>query len=169
MSRSRILHAMSGALRDLLWDGLRHGGPDLLPSRESIVFDSPAQAMGNAEARLSLWLCHVSPDSVSSVPRVRDDDPRRAAQLSLHYLLTPLTASTEHDLLLLGGVLQAFHDNPVATVRGSDGAQPLRTDLEAAGYPELNRIWRGLRQPLRLSLAYRVRGVRLEANPGPNR
>ena len=29
-------------------------------------------------------------------------------------LLTPLTASTEHDLLLLGGVLQAFHDNPVA-------------------------------------------------------
>src|SRR5215211_1382485 len=83
MSRSRILHAMSGALRDLLWDGLRHGGPDLLPSRESIVFDSPAQAMGNAEARLSLWLCHVSPDSVSSVPRVRDDDPRRAAQLSL--------------------------------------------------------------------------------------
>jgi hypothetical protein len=84
-------------------------------------------------------------------------------------LLTPLTASTEHDLLLLGGVLQAFHDNPVATVRGSDGAQPLRIDLEAAGHPELNRIWRGLRQPLRLSLAYRVRGVRLEANPGPNR
>jgi hypothetical protein len=136
----------------------------------TVSLDSPALLAAREGAGVSLWLYRVAVD-----PRHREPPPgpagaaastTQAAPLQLHYLITPLAAADDPEgaateQALLGRVLAAFDAAPVvrgAALRGALAGTPttLQVRLESLALAELTRLWRALRQPLQLSVAFEV-------------
>lgn len=86
--------------------------------------------------------------------------------LDLFFLLTPYTGSTDGDLLALGRAMQVLHDNPVLHVQNQDGqvAEELRISIVPQELEERARIWEALKLAYRLSVAYQVRAVSIDAD-----
>jgi hypothetical protein len=149
-------------LRDVLWEPFQHdeAASRYLATREQIELRDPGLAGRHGESSLSLWLYNIVPaPSARNTPPPRTLGPREAP-LVLHYLVTPLAADPEGDLLLLERVLQVFHSRPL--LRMPDGHE-LRIEIGTLQHGELARIWQSLRQPYRLCVSYEVRGARIDA------
>jgi hypothetical protein len=123
------------------------------------------------EIGLSVWLYRLVRDeqTLNRPPeRVPPDMVRRQSlPLRAHYLATPIitgggaTPAPESEQLIIGRVLQSFHDEPLIT--GADLAGSLHgtsvelaVRLETLGLDEVSRIWEGLERPYRLSISYEV-------------
>jgi hypothetical protein len=120
---------------------------------------------------LSMWLYRLvrdeqtlnrPPRRVSATLARRQPLPVRA-----HYLMTPIVTGSanipapEAEQLIIGRVLQTFHDEPL--ISGPDlagsyqgSSVELAVRLETLGLDETSRIWEGLERPYQLSISYEV-------------
>ncbi len=116
-------------------------------------------------AAVSVWLYRVVPNSALMTRRPAGFGqmavPVPALTPDLYYLLTPLSPSPLDQQILLGRMLETFHDHPVLSgddLRGclaGTGAQ-LRSTLEPLSLEELRAVWSAIQEPFQLSLSYHV-------------
>lgn len=135
---------------------------------------------------LSMWLYRLVRDdqTLNRPPRRLPGNLIRHQPLPLraHYLMTPIISGNasipapETEQLVIGRVLQTFHDEPL--IYGPDLAGSyqgtsveLAARLETLGLDEVSRIWEGLERSYKLSVSYEVTivviGSALEPISGP--
>jgi hypothetical protein len=141
---------------------------------QDIIFDPPPDAAGGPPV-LSIFLYHIEPDGhLRNQPHLTPGPnglryPPLALQL--YYLITPLDTAQERNQLLLGRILQHFHDNPMLTAidgtpldNSFGGNSPeMRIILETLTLEELSRVWYALSSTYQLSVAYKVRVVTVDS------
>ncbi len=180
MSNYKVIAAIGDTLRDMLWEALRTDSEigQLFQSKQDIVFRNPAEAMHNTSNRLSLWLYQINENEfVKNQPPIRGKDPkllkRAPLALTLSYLITPLatllsadSTGRDEDHLIIGKVMQVFHDCSTLIVRDTinQSAEELRINLKRLTLEELTRVWDALREPYRLSLCYQVQVPTIDSN-----
>ncbi|MGF6871002.1 DUF4255 domain-containing protein [Paraburkholderia sp. MM5477-R1] len=120
---------------------------------------------------LSMWLYRLIRDEqlLNEPPRRIPTNLVRRQPLPVraHYLMTPIITGNakmpapEAEQLIIGSVLQTFHDEPL--ISGSDlagsyegTAIELAVRLETLGLDETSRIWEGLERSYQLSISYEV-------------
>jgi hypothetical protein len=98
-----------------------------------------------------------------------------ALALNLSYLITPFanvidvdSVTRDEDHMVLGKVMQVFHDNSMIFFRDSTDsnnviAEELRIIFKRLSLEELTRVWEALREPYRLSICYEVRVTRIDS------
>jgi len=92
---------------------------------------------------------------------------RQPLPVRAHYLMTPIITGNanlpapEAEQLIIGRVLQTFHDEPL--ISGPDlagsyqgSSVELAVRLETLGLDETSRIWEGLERSYQLSISYEV-------------
>ncbi len=149
---------------------------------DRITLQSPADTLDSSTVA-SLYLYHLEIDKhLRNQPplpdRDRDDQHRRPPlPLQLRYLFTPVDDAETVNQLLLGRVLQHFHDFPsFATVDGEPigdafgGASPeLRVRPDPLGLEQLSQIWNAFSTPYRLALSLLVEVVAVDSGWPPVR
>lgn len=152
----------------------------LLPPGGSlnVSLNTPEEMAQAPEQGLSLWLYRVMRDEylLNAPPRRVAPDRLRLAPLPmrLHYLLTPVfermqgVSAPEFEQIVLGKVLQLFHEQP--QLRGSrlvgalsDRDLEISVRFETLTLDELSRVWDALELSYRLSLAYEVTVIPIDA------
>jgi hypothetical protein len=128
--------------------------------------------------RLSLYLYHIEQDGhLRNQPRIANGpNGLRFPPISvqLRYLITPLDKEEDQNHLILGRILQNFHDNPVieslngVPLDNSFGANSpgLRIALETLTLEQLAQVWHAMDASYRLSIAYVVRIVAIDSAQG---
>ncbi len=128
--------------------------------------------------RLSLFLYHLQPSAHLRNQRplaVGPDGLRHPhLPLELHYLITPLDDEEDQNQLMLGRIIQHFHDEPaIVSLNGAllddsfGGSSPaLRVTLDAKTMEELAQVWQALETGFRLSLCYTVRLAAVDSGLG---
>jgi hypothetical protein len=142
-----------------------------------ITLSAPGDNLTNSP-QLSLYLYHIEQDG-----HLRNQ-PHLAAganglrlpplSLQLRYLVTPLGDEEDLNHLMLGRILQRFHDEP--SLQSLDGtpldnsfganSPELRLILETLPLEQLAEIWHALDAGYRLSVAYQVRIVTIDSDQG---
>lgn len=135
----------------------------------NLLLQPPSRDLDDGTLAL-LYLYHVSVD-----PHLRNQpnlpDPNSAAQfirpplpLQLKYLFVPLSSEEGDNQIMLGRVLQHFHDAPsfipapgtaLATHRGGVPAR-IRVRPDITGFEALSALWSALAEPFRLSVGFMV-------------
>ena len=129
------------------------------------------------EAGLSVWLYRIArdPELLNLPPRRTGFDTfeYRPLPLRLHYLMTPVVNDIDHggndpgiEQLIIGKVLQTFHDNAVLNGSLLQGAligtgSKLTIRLEPATLEEITRVWDALESSYQLCVSYEVSFVLL--------
>lgn len=170
MPRFSVLHDISRALQAQIIGALATA-PDVSFDADdtTIVLSPPSEALG-AEVQAALYLYHIAVDPhLRNQQRLPDGaDPslfiRPPLPLQLRYLFVPLGAVEADNQLLLGRVLQHFHDVP--TFRPAPGSplaenrggvpDTLRVRSDFAGFEALSQLWSALSRPFRLSAGFMV-------------
>jgi hypothetical protein len=176
------LRATSRTLANYLEDRLK-ADPELgafFVASMRVSLNTPAE-MAEREQGLSVWLYRVLRDEqrLNAPPerlgpaRIR----RTPLPVRLHYLITPITdaedeSSAETEQMILGKVLQLFHDHP--RLRGTDlesdfegtGVE-LTVRLEPMGLEEITRVWDALDRPYQLSVSYEVSVIYIHSATEP--
>ena len=175
MSDYRVLQDISLHLRGLLFDGLT--GDDEVgssfTSESNISLASPAAlSEGNADVVVSLYLYQVLPNphlnNRALIPIGNDRQQFPPASLDLFYLLTPMSASPEEDLVVLGHAVQILAANSIVRANFLDSdLRPDRSEIRITANPvsleELTRIWNAFNEPYRLSVCYQVHAVSIDS------
>lgn len=134
------------------------------------------------ESGLSMWLYRLIRDEQTLNRPARRIAPnlirRHPLPVRLHYLMTPIISGTagvptpETEQLIIGRVLQTFHDEPL--ISGTDLAGSyagsgveLAVRLETLGLDETSRIWEGLERSYQLSVSYEVSVVVVASDLAP--
>jgi len=155
----------------LLWDNIKNDSElSIIESEDQITLSSPEDI--GAGKKLSLFLYQITENDylknqeMQNVNSTKFEHPPLA--LSLFYLITAHTQNTGSDHLLLGKVMQVFHDN--AILRGSIlheslAGEELRLILKPLSIDELNKTWSAISKskPYKLSANYEVTPVRIES------
>ncbi len=174
MSSYRVLAEVTKSLRDLLWDAFSKQAEirALFESKDGIALTHPTDTKGDAGKRLSLWLYRIEENEfIKNQPlrRANGNESGLAVPplaLDLSYLVTPFTKNPESDLQLLGKTMQVFYENSIYVINEPD--EPVQEELKIIlgriSLEEITRIWEALNEPYRLSVCYRVRVTRLEAD-----
>jgi len=161
--RRRIHSALSTAQDADL--GLTTPEEDITFSLASDDLDGP---------RLSLYLYRLEPEG-----SLRNQRPLPAADtglrspplaLQLHYLIIPLDDAEDTNHLMLGRILQYFHDRPfLESLNGAPlgdshgGNSPeARVVLETLTVEQQSHVWSALHTEYRLSIGYLVRAVAID-------
>jgi Pvc16 N-terminal domain len=146
-----------------------------------VSLNSPQEMTDNNAEGLSLWLYRVTRDSERLNAPSERISPRQLRKaplpVCLHYLMVPIVAadnlaSPETEQIILGKVLQVFHEHPI--LRGED----LRDDyggtsaewhvrLQALTSEEIFRIYDTLERSYQLSVSYEVTSVDIESSQEP--
>jgi hypothetical protein len=120
---------------------------------------------------LSMWLYRLIRDEQTLNQPPRHIMPnlirRQSLPLRAHYLMTPIItgkankSAPETEQLIIGRVLQTFHDEPLISGPDLAGsyqgtAVELAVRLETLGLDETSRIWEGLERSYQLSISYEV-------------
>lgn len=175
MSSYRVLGQVSRRLRSLLWESFQEDAAirQVVQDEERIVWSNPTETLEDSSNRLSLWLYRIEENEYvknQSLRRVNGNDRNVALavpplSLDLSYLVTPVSGNPESDLHLLGKTLQVFYENSILVLHDSDEGtrEELKLILARINLEELTRIWEALNQPYRLSVCYKVRLTRIEA------
>jgi hypothetical protein len=177
MSSHAILHDISRELRRRIHAALANTpGTDFdLSTEEGDIVLSPPPAPSAGAPLVSVYLYHIEPD-----PHLRNQpylnvgpDGLRYPPLALqlHYLITALDDQELTNQLVLGRILQSFHDDPVLREVGGEpmgtsfgGNSPeARIVMEMLTLEELSRVWQALRNGYQLSLAYKVHVVTVDS------
>jgi hypothetical protein len=175
-----VVAGVSEALRQVLFEDL-HSDPDtrqLFHNVEDIVFKNPTETAQDTANRLSLWLYQITENEF-----VKNQSPMRAngsntlqhapLALDFSFLITPFAniggsngSSRDENHMVLGKVMQIFHDNSIILLRDStnDIAEELRIIFKRLTLEELTRIWEALRESYRLSICYRVQVSRIDSS-----
>ena len=180
MSSYTIIQDTSLELRRRIYAALS-SAPDAdlgLTSPETDITLSPPSDDMAGSACLSLYLYHIAVDG-----HLRNQPRLAAGQtglryppmgLQLRYLVTPLEENEDQNHLMLGRILQHFHDQPsisslddvqLDNSHGGNSAQ-LRITLEMLSTEQLSHVWNALNTSYRLSVAYSIRIVMIDSGRG---
>ena len=167
----QVIADAGAALAQVLWQEIQPVQPvrDLFNSDpQNISLESPRalQDANNTSVRLSLYLYRIVEDPyVKNQPLPSDGGrlQRRAPlTLDLFYLVTPLIGPPREQQLVLGKVMQIFHDR--AVLEGSDlsptmaaAGEELRVVLNPVSLDETAQVWQAIDMSYRLSVCYAVR------------
>ncbi len=143
---------------------------------ETTVILAPPSDSVAADVVATLYLYHVDVD-----PHLRNrrlipaSDPtlmiKPPLPLQLRFLFVPRDTDEDHNQLMLGRVLQHFHDfptfkpapgSPLAKSRGG-APEELRVRYDLASYQDLANLWSGFSQPYRLSAGLLVEIATLDS------
>lgn len=182
-----VLRATSQTLTAYLRDQLQ-ADPNLAPFFDPgaggtmlVTLNTPREMRDNNSEGLSVWLYRVvrDQDRLNEPPERIGPNRIRPTPLPLrlHYLMTPITntqtlVGPETEQVILGKLLQVFHDHP--HLRGADlqgdlsGTEAeLIVRLETMGLEEIARVWEALEGSYQLSVSYEVSAVRIEPGTQP--
>ncbi len=171
MADYNVIYAVTEKLRDILLASFKDD-PALEPlvSDGDIVFENPAEADIKEATKLSLWLYQVTENEFlkNQNNQYETNNQLRKAPLALnlYYLVTPFGKNIQTNQMLMGRILQTFHDNGTITLLDANKqvAEELRIVLCRLSLEELTRIWEALREAYRLSVCYQVRVVQINSN-----
>ena len=136
-----------------------------------VSLDNPQELEDASIEGVSLWLYLVERDeqTLNRPPRRlgNDEVEQQPLPLRLHYLVTPIVDrdsrvnSTELEQLILGKVLQLFHDDTSlagARLRGALAGSGLEffVRLEPLSLEEITRVWDALDKPYQLCVSFEV-------------
>jgi len=144
----------------------------------NVSLNTPEEMAQAGEQGVSLWLYRVIRDeNLLNVPprRVAPDRLRlQPLPVRLHYLVSAVLQRTEgvpspeFEQVVLGKILQLFHERP--QMRGSALAGVLAgrdleisVRLESLSLDEMSRVWDALDRSYQLSLSYEVSVVPIDA------
>ena len=152
-------------LDDDPWDGMDPG------SKPEITLKSPKEVAeeGTSNNKVSLFLYHIQIN-----PYLRNEEPPITNDtavilpplvLDLFYMVTPYSDDKTDEKLILGKVMQIFHDN--ATLKGSlqqgdlsGSGEAFRLLLCTINLEDLARVWDAFQDvAYRLSVVYMIPGV----------
>ena len=172
MSEYTAILYVGETLIRLLWDNMKdkHEVSSIIQSEDQITLSSPEE-IGSGK-KLSLFLYRIAENDYLKNQEMQTTGSTKLKNppltLSLFYLITPHTQSVDGDHLLLGKVMQIFHDN--AILRGSAlheslAGEELRLVLDPASIDDLNKIWSVVSgsRPYKRSAFYEVTPVRIES------
>jgi hypothetical protein len=141
---------------------------------QNISLESPRalQDANNTSIRLSLYLYRIVEDPyVKNQPPLSDAGRRQRRPpltLDLFYLVTPLVGLPREQQLVIGKVMQIFHDR--AVLEGSDlsptmaaAGEELRIVLNPVTLDETAQVWQAIDMSYRLSVCYVVRVAIVES------
>jgi hypothetical protein len=149
-----------------------------------VSLNTPKEMIDRTRQGVSVWLYRVIRDEerLNAPPFRRDFNSldRVPLPVRLHYLITPIVNTTnsvagpETEQVILGKVMQIFHDHP--TLRGADlqddyiGTEvELNVRLESLNLEEITRIWDALEGSYQLSISYEVSIVEIESEIQPEK
>jgi hypothetical protein len=190
-SQDRAMYTALRATSQTLATYLRQqfeADPDLAPffnaasgGTMQVRLNTPQEMIDANLAGLSVWLYRVIRDEerLNAPPQRIGPNLLQPPPLPvrLHYLVTPITGAQsqigpETEQVILGKVLQIFHDHP--TLRGSDlqgdfsGTEvELTVRLETLTLEEIARVWDALDAPYQLSVSYEVSVVEIASAMEP--
>lgn len=173
MSNYAVLAHVGETLKKLIEEHLAADPNfDGVISGNEITLDSPDTDSGGA-ARLSCYLYRVVENPFLKNQRVNGNQPMTETNiplaLDLFYLVTPDTGNTLKDQLVIGKVVQVFHDH--AILRGSQlvGASlsgsntELRLVFHSLPFEEIIQLWQSFsNRSFRFSVCYRVTPVLID-------
>lgn len=180
MSNYNILNEMTLELRRRIHAALASASDadfGLTTPETDITLSAPSDELAGSP-RLSLYLYHIEQDGhLRNQPRLTaSPNGLRFPPISvqLRYLITPLEDEEDQNHLMLGRILQYFHDEPmIGSLNGtpldnSFGANSpeLRIILETLTLEQLAQVWHALNAGYRLSIAYAVRIVTIDSAQG---
>jgi uncharacterized protein DUF4255 len=122
---------------------------------------------------LSLWLYLVQRDAfLANRPPERIDETHirmTPIPIDLHYLVTPITDDPDTEQLIMGKVLEVFHERSNLP---PDPAFPELTDeiritLEPLDLESITRVWTALEEPYQLCASYLVEVVNVTPGEAP--
>jgi hypothetical protein len=180
MSGYTIIQDATLELRRRIYSALT-SAPDAdfgMTAPETDITLSPPRDEMTDSPRLSLFLYHIEPDG-----HLRNQNLLAAGQeglrfppmpLQLNYLITPLDDEEDQNHLILGRIVQHFHDQPfLSSLNGTPlddshgGSSPrLRIAFETLSSEQLSQVWHALNTGYRLSVAYTVRVVAIDSDQG---
>jgi hypothetical protein len=180
---STALQATSLSLVSLLSDQfsidvkLRYFFNSAFGGTMKISLNSPQEMTELNTEGLSVWLYQVvrNPDRLNMIPERIGPNQYRPSPLPvcLHYMMTPFVntkdaTSPETEQMILGKVLQVFHDR--STLRGTylKGAlmgtdAELNVRLENLSLEQMSEVFYSLDRSLQLSISYEVSIVYIES------
>lgn len=177
MSDYPVIADVGKTLRTLLWDHMQadsHITPDIIGSKNEITLSSPDELEAESARKLSLYLYRIIENPFLKNQELPGNDPQKIngtpLTVDLLYLVTPETGDIEKDQILLGKVMQVFHD--FAVVRGSvfegDALKgttgQLRLQFYSLPLEEIVNLWQSFsKKSFKLSVCYQVTPVRIDS------
>lgn len=183
MSAFSIVHDISLELQEQIASSLRTVPDvdfDLGPGVERISLVSPGEKLSD-DAIASLYLYHLDIDKFQRNQRLLPDSTNDQAfrrpplPLQLRYLFTPVDEEESTNHLVLGRVLQHFHDNPVfATLSGVPGgnsfggaSREIRVRPDMLSLEQLTQMWSAFSAPYRVAVSFLVEVVAIDSGQPP--
>lgn len=147
-----------------------------------ITSRSPGEKLENGTLA-SLYLYHIdinqhARNQLPLADRARPNNFRKPPlPLQLRYLFTPLDADEETNQMMLGRILQHFHDFPsFESVSGQvigdafGGASPqLHVKPDLLSLEQLSQLWNAFSVPYRIALGFLVEVVAIDSGKSPER
>lgn len=149
---------------------------DFPVTSETVPLAPPSDDLAS-EVVAILYLYHIEIDPHQRNRKLIPDasDPslmiKPPLPLQLRFLFVPLAPDDETNQLMLGRVLQHFHDHPnfqpmpgtsLGSSRG-EGASQLRVRFDLTTYQDLSQLWSSLSRPFRLSAGLLVDVVSIDS------
>jgi hypothetical protein len=174
LSYSNIRYA-SKTLAGRVWNAMKDDKQlsAIIRDPEQIRFVSPKEA-AQKPPQISIYLYNVTElASMRNQPTATQNPSKPPLYLNLRYLITPLTENVEDDQVLLGKILQIFHETPIlrgSNLQGplSEAGEDLKVVLDPLNFEELGKIWGMFEAPYRLSVGYSVYPVKIEDSVKPD-
>jgi hypothetical protein len=170
MSDYNAISDVGKILIKLLWDNIKDDShvSSIIESDDQITLSSPDETA----KKLSLFLYQVMENAYLKNEEMQSLNSKKLKYppltLSLFYLVTPHTQNMDSDHIILGKVMQIFHDNSI--LRGSvlpDSlvGEELRLILNPLSMEELNKIWTVISKTktYKLSVCYEVTPVAIDS------
>jgi hypothetical protein len=149
-----------------------------------VTLDTPQELEDHDSEGVSVWLYLLQREefTLNRPPRrvARDRIERQPLPLRLHFMVTPIVSNTtrqnatslEH--LILGKVLQIFHDDPSlsgarlqGTLAGSGLSLAVR--LESLSVEQISQVWDALDKPFQLCVSFEMSVVPIDSAIDPAR
>lgn len=184
MSEFSVISQISLELRRQIFGALETT-PDTdfnLSGIDDLSLLSPGETLPES-AVASLYLYHLDIDkhlrNQRPLPDADRDDlfHRPPLPLQLRYLFTPVADEEDFNQLILGRVLQHFHDapqlvtlggTPIGTSRGAASPQ-IRIKPDMLSLEQMAQIWNAFSQPYRAALGFLVEVVAVDSGQPPVR
>jgi Pvc16 N-terminal domain len=174
MSDFTVISETSDALLRVLWEEIQLDPAvnPLIDNEDRLSLQSPHELKDNDSVRLSVYLYRIVEDPyMKNRPPVQGAGLRQRRApltLDLFYLVTPLVGLPKEQQIVLGKVLQVFHDRPLlegtdVSAAMADAGEELRIVLNPVSLEETTRVWQALEMSYRLSVCYVVRVTMIES------
>ena len=170
MSDYTAISDVGKTLIKLLWDNIKDDdtAKSIIGSENQITLSSPEES----DKKLSLFLYQVTENAYLKNEEMQSLNTTKLKYpplfLNLFFLVTPHTENSDNDHIILGKVMQIFHDNSI--LRGSVLPDSLVGDelkliMTPLSIEDMNKICTVIykSKPYRLSVCYEITPVAIES------